>query len=241
MNYKLRTAVGAIALAITSLLPMTAHAGNDKVTICHAKGNGDFVTLTISEAAVYGHNGNAGHFDENGTSSSGHEDDYFGQCQTPPEPTTPPTEPPSTEPPSTEPPVTTEPPTQTPTTTTTVPPVTELTEVPYVFPVITDDNPPCYPQSSAPGAPCGPTDPCITFDGFLYTDGFELGRGDSNDRLGSTLWTVIECHISVLNPGEPAASAPLPKTGGNLNLAVAALVACAIGGGLWVVTRRKAQ
>jgi hypothetical protein len=55
----------------------------DKVTICHAaglEGTDKYVELTISENAVSGANGNAGHFDENGTPLAGHEQDYFGAC-----------------------------------------------------------------------------------------------------------------------------------------------------------------
>lgn len=57
--------------------------GNDKVTICHAAGRDGtdkYVTLTISENAVYKEQG--GHFYENGTPRAGHEDDYFGPCKT---------------------------------------------------------------------------------------------------------------------------------------------------------------
>ena len=52
------------------------------VTICHAAGRADapanWVTLTLPEQAVYGQ---AGHFNENGTTQAGHEQDYMGACQ----------------------------------------------------------------------------------------------------------------------------------------------------------------
>lgn len=57
--------------------------GDKKVTICHAAGRDGtdkYVTLTVSENAVYKENG--GHFYENGTPRAGHEDDYFGSCKT---------------------------------------------------------------------------------------------------------------------------------------------------------------
>lgn len=61
----------------------TSAAPNTKVTICHVvglEGGTQYTTLTISEEAVYGHNGNAGHFNEDGTTKAGHEQDYFGPC-----------------------------------------------------------------------------------------------------------------------------------------------------------------
>ena len=60
----------------------------EKVTICHGSGQDDtthFVTLEISENAVYGP---AGHFDENGTPQAGHEQDHFGACAEEPDVTT---------------------------------------------------------------------------------------------------------------------------------------------------------
>lgn len=53
----------------------------DKVTICHAAGRAGtthFETLTIGHQAVYGP---GGHFNENGTTQAGHEQDYLGPCQ----------------------------------------------------------------------------------------------------------------------------------------------------------------
>lgn len=61
-----------------------------KVTICHVAGlasdPANYITLTISENAVYGRNGEAGHFEENGTPRAGHEEDTFGECNPPPPP-----------------------------------------------------------------------------------------------------------------------------------------------------------
>lgn len=82
----LKRAILALAVLVTgvAVLGGTATATNNKVTICHAAGKAGttkYVTLTISENAVYGRNGNAGHFSENGTPAAGHEDDYFGACE----------------------------------------------------------------------------------------------------------------------------------------------------------------
>lgn len=53
----------------------------EMVTICHAAGLADepanYVTLTLPWVAVYGQ---AGHFNENGTTQAGHEQDYLGTC-----------------------------------------------------------------------------------------------------------------------------------------------------------------
>lgn len=52
----------------------------DKVTICHAAGQDGtdkFVELTLPENAVFGQ---AGHFNEDGTTQAGHEDDTLGPC-----------------------------------------------------------------------------------------------------------------------------------------------------------------
>jgi hypothetical protein len=76
---------GANLLQFSTVLTLPVHAANDKITICHAAGqNGTthFETLEISENAVYGRNGNAGHFSENGTPQAGHENDYMGACRT---------------------------------------------------------------------------------------------------------------------------------------------------------------
>lgn len=67
---------------------------DDKVTICHAAGKvgaDKYVTLTISRNAVYGP---GGHFNENGTTQAGHEEDYLGPCKTdePTDPTSQPTD-----------------------------------------------------------------------------------------------------------------------------------------------------
>lgn len=91
---KIIRAAATVALALSIALAGTASA-NDKVTICHAAGKAGttkYVTLTISHNALYGANGNAGHFSENGTPRAGHEQDYFGACKTTtPDPTPTPT------------------------------------------------------------------------------------------------------------------------------------------------------
>jgi LPXTG-motif cell wall-anchored protein len=85
-----------LALTFTLSAVGSASATSDdtekKVVICHAAGQAGtthYNTLEISENAVYGRNGNAGHFEENGTPQAGHEQDYFGPCVTPTETVTP--------------------------------------------------------------------------------------------------------------------------------------------------------
>ncbi len=73
-----------IALNILAwfVIPDPAKAnGQDKITICHATSSetNPYVTLTLAYPAVYGP---AGHFNENGTTQAGHEEDYFGECKT---------------------------------------------------------------------------------------------------------------------------------------------------------------
>jgi hypothetical protein len=102
----------ALAFVIGSMLTIAGVASADQpvtVTICHVAGLAEdpanTVTLTLPENAVYGQ---AGHFNEDGTTQAGHEQDTLGAC---PEPT--PTEPPPTSPPPTPtspPPVVTPPP-----------------------------------------------------------------------------------------------------------------------------------
>ena len=80
-----------VAGVIMAMATSPVDAGNHKVTICHAAGQAGtthFVTLTISENAVYGP---AGHFNENGTTQAGHEEDYLGACRVTPTPEATPT------------------------------------------------------------------------------------------------------------------------------------------------------
>jgi hypothetical protein len=86
---KLPNAMWSVLIAIVFVLGIATQtvlaSGHSKLTICHAAGQDGttkFVTLTISENAVYGRKGNAGHFEENGTPRAGHEQDYFGACVT---------------------------------------------------------------------------------------------------------------------------------------------------------------
>jgi hypothetical protein len=52
-------------------------AQGGRITICHATSSEEnpYVEITVACEALYG-NGNAGHFDENGTTQAGHEDDF---------------------------------------------------------------------------------------------------------------------------------------------------------------------
>lgn len=71
----LTTLVGVIGVSATSI------ADNDEVTICHAAGldgTTQYVTITINRTAAFGP---AGHFNEDGTTQAGHEDDYLGACE----------------------------------------------------------------------------------------------------------------------------------------------------------------
>jgi hypothetical protein len=72
--------MATMGLAIAGVHP--AFGGDEKITICHASGlagTTKFETLTIGHEAVYGP---GGHFNEDGTPQAGHEQDYFGACQT---------------------------------------------------------------------------------------------------------------------------------------------------------------
>ena len=74
----LLVALGVVGFMVPSVL---AHGNPEKVTICHAAGlagTTKYVTLTISYNAVYGP---GGHFNENGTTQAGHEEDYLGPCE----------------------------------------------------------------------------------------------------------------------------------------------------------------
>jgi hypothetical protein len=84
-------AVFAVLVALAAIAWFTvepAYGGQEKVTICHATSSetNPFVTLTLAAPAVYGP---AGHFNENGTTQAGHEQDYFGECEETEEPPNP--------------------------------------------------------------------------------------------------------------------------------------------------------
>jgi LPXTG-motif cell wall-anchored protein len=92
-----------LVLGVGALSAGSAAASRDdehehkKVTICHAagqEGTDKYLTLTISEHAVYKDRG--GHFYENGTPRAGHENDYFGECKVQETTTTSTTVPPTT-------------------------------------------------------------------------------------------------------------------------------------------------
>lgn len=117
--------IGAIVLSMGLIFTSTVIAKNDKVTICHAAGRAGtthYVTITISENAVYGP---GGHFNENGTTQAGHEQDYFGPCNVEPTPT----------------PVSTPEPTPTPTSEPTPEPTPQITPTPEVTPEPTPETP----------------------------------------------------------------------------------------------------
>ena len=67
------------AVFVSQVQPANAQAPV-MVTLCHAAGQEgtlQFTTLTIAYNAAYGQ---AGHFNEDGTPTAGHENDYLGAC-----------------------------------------------------------------------------------------------------------------------------------------------------------------
>ena len=74
------------AVFVSQVQPTNAQAP-EKVTLCHAAGQEgtlQFTTLTIAYNAAFGQ---AGHFNEDGTPTAGHENDYLGACNVQQEPT----------------------------------------------------------------------------------------------------------------------------------------------------------
>lgn len=76
--------VGALLIAggliLAMSVPLTALGKAQKVIMCHAagqEGTDQYVTLELSEQAVYG---NSGHLNEDGTPQAGHEGDHLGPC-----------------------------------------------------------------------------------------------------------------------------------------------------------------
>ena len=79
---KLIVVIGLTAALLSGVAVSALADPPEKVTICHAagqEGTTKFVTLTLPFNAVYGQ---AGHFNEDGTTQAGHEDDYEGPCVT---------------------------------------------------------------------------------------------------------------------------------------------------------------
>lgn len=88
----------AALVALCTVPAALAEGPPEMVTFCHVAGlasdPANSVTLTLPVNAVYGQ---AGHFNENGTTQAGHEQDYLGACNTPEEPPVdPPVDPPVT-------------------------------------------------------------------------------------------------------------------------------------------------
>jgi LPXTG-motif cell wall-anchored protein len=112
-NMNTKRAIMAVALvaavigagASTALADKPDDTGKPEfVTFCHAAGRADepanWITLTLPYNAVYGTNGASAHFNEQGTTLAGHEQDYLGECE---EDTTETTEPETTVPETTQP------------------------------------------------------------------------------------------------------------------------------------------
>jgi len=73
------TVLGSVLVLIGLMLPVFA-TSQETFTFCHAAGQDDttqFVTLTLPFEATFGQ---AGHFNEDGTTQAGHEQDYLGEC-----------------------------------------------------------------------------------------------------------------------------------------------------------------
>jgi hypothetical protein len=70
-----------VVAGITALvMPLTAVARMEMVTICHVVGPAgaeQHITLEVAAAAVFGP---GGHFNDNGTPRAGHDSDYLGPC-----------------------------------------------------------------------------------------------------------------------------------------------------------------
>ena len=82
-THKLLAVIGMTAALLSGAAVSALGAPPEKVTICHAagqEGTTKFVTLTLPRNAVYGQ---AGHFNEDGTTQAGHEADYEGACVAP--------------------------------------------------------------------------------------------------------------------------------------------------------------
>lgn len=73
--------IGLLAVALFAVAGANAQRGGDKVTICHATGSSGnpFVAITVSVTAgdLTGALAKSGHFDPNGNTESGHEQDFF--------------------------------------------------------------------------------------------------------------------------------------------------------------------
>jgi hypothetical protein len=81
---KIKAVIAGVLAVFVIVGAVHATQNTGKTTICHAagqEGTTHFVTLDLDNNALYGHNGNAGHFNEDGTPKAGHEDDYFGPCK----------------------------------------------------------------------------------------------------------------------------------------------------------------
>jgi len=87
--------IAFITVGVALVAASASSATVDKITICHGagqEGTTQYVTLELPYEAVYGQ---GGHFNENGTTQAGHEQDYLGECQgTEEPPVDPPVDPP---------------------------------------------------------------------------------------------------------------------------------------------------
>ncbi|MEL7590898.1 MAG: hypothetical protein AAGU17_06345 [Anaerolineaceae bacterium] len=229
LTSKILSFLGIVMLAtgfLVTTINQPVSAANEMVTLCHAAGQDgtlQFVTLTISWQAAYGP---AGHFNEDGTTRAGHENDYLGPCitqatatntpantatNTPTSiptntatntPTNTPTDPPTNTPTNTP----TDPPTNTPTNTPTDPPTNTPTNTPTDPPINTPTNTPTDPPINDPTAT--PVDTATATNTPIPTDPPQPTA------------TTVPTDPPVLNTvPAPAATAEvlIPVTGADLN------------------------
>lgn len=187
---RIASTVITLAAAAALVFAGTVSAKQEKVTICHATSSetNPYVTLTIAYPAVYGP---AGHFNENGTTQAGHEEDYFGPCQSveSPSPSVTPTSEPSSEPsPSATPDASVEPttepsPTPSPEPSTTPEPTPEPTQEPSSSP---EPSTPASPEPSSETQPSPP--PSVSPQ---TTPGSTLPPTDMASRPAQEPWTRL--------------------------------------------------
>jgi hypothetical protein len=204
LTSKILSFLGIVMLAtgfLVTTINQPVSAANEMVTLCHAAGQDgtlQFVTLTISWQAAYGP---AGHFNEDGTTRAGHENDYLGPCitqatatNTPANtatntPTSIPTNTATNTPTNTP----TDPPINTPTNTPTDPPINDPTATPVD--TATATNTPIPTDPPQPTATTVPTDPPVlntvpapaaTAEVLIPVTGADLNAFNST-RTGRTL------------------------------------------------------
>lgn len=162
----------------------------DKITICHATSSetNPYETLELPEQAVYGQ---AGHFNEDGTTQAGHEEDYLGECIVEATPTPEPTESPE--------------PTASPIPTPSVPPSPNPTETPETTPEVT---PTPTPEETVEPTPTPTPTPVLTGCQSNCGGGGHPAWDNPIYNTPTPLLTEIPLILGEMKE--------LPKTGGNV-------------------------